>query len=1125
MIIMPKPKQLLFLLFVGILILTTMGSAYAASNKIDINEKDTSDTESLEYYTINGADVVSIDSTTGDEVKFSDGKIRNERTFDIILSENTDPNGTVYIKFSLTSELGPPLIILPELSGNLYNIHDEVYGKYFKTGIPVELSKGIGLRILNIHYYDHWNVANSPAVTHTFNFTVEEIDASGDPDPSEVESITVTNPPNRTEYFLGDTFRQFGMEVTATLKAGGTAVVKDFTIQAETDPFTALGDQEVEIAFGSHTATTPVRVLQSLTLGSMTVENGQRLGDWTSTSWFPSGPEGFARKPETRIDAVIWHGEAKGRFTFTVPGGVTVSVGGVPQTITEDPETGDRICTLNLDTSVTGAKAVVRLTDTSNNTKNYDFTCYSQNFSGMPNNVVDYFPIAGQWTNAKFSGPYAISPEGTLRGYGMIDTTSGGIDASPKSLGNFGGYITYYYENAIKDDEKNPYGIDFIVYGNSWDGTNAFAEPGNVYVSRDGETWYTLAGSLHYDDNALWPYSITYTKDSNTGTSKWVDSRGKSGTGDAYPRKEFYPLHDWTGGDETSVTLHGVGLVPESEVNVHGNTEPPYPHFGYADVGKNAPYIEGPNKANNNALNPYTGIKWITEGPSLNRWMAVNDRYDEFDLKWAVDYETGQPVSLPDGIHYIKIQCANNINSGGGGIGEKSSEIHTMRVAAPAGSAVGKTAAPTVKINGSPVTLADGTPVNAPVSGAFIVNVETDAENVYINGARTKSATFARIPNHEMLRVIVQDGNKEPWIGYVNLTEGSGEASKFSEITFDPAGGVVGGALKRTYLPAMEEDEKVFPIPARFGYTFGGWSAQGWNNPAKYDENMPETLTLTAQWQYNAPAVNSGAGYGAVATADSERPGIILSPSNLTSLPQSVRVLPESSPYGAATEDAEIGNTYSAITDVLKWAEVDNVSKVYVTDAYEVLIKGMDDTVRSSLGLDSLSNKKLLPLPVFEAYTQQPGDTVLVSVKVTFGAAFAGTKLGSVVPLKLKPDGTTTTLIPQSDPKNIKHGEYAWTDSDGAPLSETKEIIMNQDAYLNVAIKDDSDLDWDNQTTHTVIDPIILANGSTREDDSTPASGGSGYEAGGGCDAGLGLTVIGVLLGTAILLRRGRRTK
>ena len=109
----------------------------------------------------------------------------------------------------------------------------------------------------------------------------------------------------------------------------------------------------------------------------------------------------------------------------------------------------------------------------------------------MPNQVVDYICPASQYTNG---GKPAGTAYGTdrravlsLRGGKISSFGDDTIALPPVSLGNYGGYITYYYESAIIDNPNNPYGIDFIVYGNSFDGGSGGAEPGNVLVSEDGE--------------------------------------------------------------------------------------------------------------------------------------------------------------------------------------------------------------------------------------------------------------------------------------------------------------------------------------------------------------------------------------------------------------------------------------------------------------------------------------------------------------------------------------------------------------------------------------------------------------------------------------------------------------
>lgn len=79
----------------------------------------------------------------------------------------------------------------------------------------------------------------------------------------------------------------------------------------------------------------------------------------------------------------------------------------------------------------------------------------------------------------------------------------------------YGGPLVLKFNHPVADDENNPYGIDFIVFGNSWQMIGftqewhygdpwlavvstdiIFNEPGKVSVSQDGQTWYS------YD----WPY-------------------------------------------------------------------------------------------------------------------------------------------------------------------------------------------------------------------------------------------------------------------------------------------------------------------------------------------------------------------------------------------------------------------------------------------------------------------------------------------------------------------------------------------------------------------------------------------------------------------------------------------
>ncbi|MFQ7856933.1 MAG: hypothetical protein ACLRIS_19220 [Flavonifractor plautii] len=59
----------------------------------------------------------------------------------------------------------------------------------------------------------------------------------------------------------------------------------------------------------------------------------------------------------------------------------------------------------------------------------------------------------------------------------------------------------------IEDDASNPYGVDFIVYGNAFNGN---PEADTVQVSEDGKTYMT-GRSLYGDPNTLRDVNITYT--------------------------------------------------------------------------------------------------------------------------------------------------------------------------------------------------------------------------------------------------------------------------------------------------------------------------------------------------------------------------------------------------------------------------------------------------------------------------------------------------------------------------------------------------------------------------------------------------------------------------------------
>ena len=197
--------------------------------------------------------------------------------------------------------------------------------------------------------------------------------------------------------------------------------------------------------------------------------------------------------------------------------------------------------------------------------------------------VKEYLVAPGQYTNNPY---YGANIENTLSG-----------KAYTASLGNFGGYVIYEFNKNIENSDRHRFGIDFMISGNAFNAAATTQEPGQVWVSQDGSTWYALAGSEHYEDETNWNYSVTYQK-TETNTSTYVDNLGESGnvcTRSTYPLKASYPTVNF---DENSLTLSGIllrkNLTPSTANGIITS-------FGYvdalswkmSDIPVN-PYVENP---------------------------------------------------------------------------------------------------------------------------------------------------------------------------------------------------------------------------------------------------------------------------------------------------------------------------------------------------------------------------------------------------------------------------------------------------------------------------------------------------------------------------------------------------
>lgn len=472
----------------------------------------------------------------------------------------------------------------------------------------------------------------------------------------------------------------------------------------------------------------------------------------------------------------IPNGAEAPELRYTVKAGLTVTLNGVQQV---PDETG----TYTLALSNKDRQTLTLSSAGGDVQRTYSFRS-AQHRVNTADTVLDHLAINSQYTN----NSYAVYPEKVLE-----DTTS-----SLTSLGNFGGYITFYFEDGLTNDDSHPYGVDFYIDGNAFVDTSTGTglgsmEPGQVWVSEDGNTWYALAGSEHYD-GAIWDYTVTYTRD-GIGTH-WSDNYGNTdlssyGRSFQWPIASEYPLNSLVKND--TITLSGI-LIPSNK-GIVGNddfgTTSSGARFGYVDVlpsGRNNPYLD-----NEDYKNESSG----------------------FDLAWAVD-ASGNPVDVNGkSFHYVKVVTASNIIAGAAN--EKSTEVNGIYRATSTGSDVGTTAAPTaISFTGNGATYSI-TPENGkqvynvslPMD-AVSITVSGDAENIYVNNQRVAPGEATKAidlgSGTKLVRIIAQSGDEQPVIYLLKLTSGA-SSLQAPEIVKQPA--------SATYLLGMDgEDLTVEAKPA-----------------------------------------------------------------------------------------------------------------------------------------------------------------------------------------------------------------------------------------------------------------------------------------------------------------------
>ncbi len=450
-----------------------------------------------------------------------------------------------------------------------------------------------------------------------------------------------------------------------------------------------------------------------------------------------------------------------------------------------------------------GSEAKIKIIDS--NGKFYLVHCKKPQggSQGSANGIKAFLPAPGQFVNEHLTDGGWGS---ILNEHGIPKSMVNNIVQTGVSLGFFGGYVVLDYgKNGIKNDINNPFGVDFILYGNAFVGNS---EPGCVQVSEDGKIWYDIAGSRYYD-RMIRPenveeycseknFELTYINpvpsDDNEsfdygheGTNYYIDSDNhidvpytgsESGSvvSNDWHNHAYFPLfanyfkavngndalanteslsfatyeHDVDSG--STLTLRGVKL------NGNYGTEGHYYQYGYCDVHRNGNELGA-------VYNPYYATRKSKGG-------------DPIDISWAVDDE-GNPVQL-NKIRYIRVYTG--LAQMNGMFGEISTEV-TGSSAVQAGGSGAATKSFGIEVNDGE-EFYDGLEYNMSVievplystvmvyqgSEVMLVNgVSVEEEELNMNGEY--DGAYEVNTDYEGLtyQIISQEGDESPCIVVIKV--------------------------------------------------------------------------------------------------------------------------------------------------------------------------------------------------------------------------------------------------------------------------------------------------------------------------------------------------------------------
>ena len=386
------------------------------------------------------------------------------------------------------------------------------------------------------------------------------------------------------------------------------------------------------------------------------------------------------------------------------------------------------------------------------------------------------------------------------------------------SLGMAGGYVQFDMgENSrIQNNASNPYGIDFIVYGNAFVGN---PEAAGVQVSNDGINWYTLAGSRHYMDGTKWNQNISYIRIATANTTISGKTFAKAGI---YTSTDFVaPATDNAADVNAAIGEATWAGVPQ----LTGNTYPkPYDTATPAAAAWWPEYAKDSNEKDENYGNVWNidnkvkGVSWLRSGsaevitykgvtiveddmvvlnegataaPSQAEMTDVyqwgyadvrtngssygtisNNPYaaapstqtggDGFDLSWAVDAD-GKPFPLSSA-RYVRVYSAVLFSAGV--FGETSAEVCGLYKVNGTGSST-TTNDLTIYTSGEQEVTTTNMGYKEINAGTY--TLYSSADNVKMNGetatgAGSDDGCSFTIAAGEFIQIITQNGTESPYV-------------------------------------------------------------------------------------------------------------------------------------------------------------------------------------------------------------------------------------------------------------------------------------------------------------------------------------------------------------------------